>query len=57
MIAFATGALPFADGMLLEDYLDAISFREVGVHPVLWRDKWVDQIRVQAAYDSLEGFL
>ena len=57
MIAFATGAIPFADGMLLEDYLDAISAREVGVHPVLWRDKWVDQIRVQAAYDALEGFL
>ena len=47
VIAYATGCLPFRDGMLLEDYLDAVAFRSYDRIPK--SSHWVDELREQAA--------
>ncbi len=57
MIAYATGALPFRDGMHLADYLDAIDAREATLPAALHRGNWVEEYRARAAMRSLEGFV
>jgi hypothetical protein len=39
--------------MTLEDYLDAVQFRELGFVPP--REKWVDELRYQAGARSFQG--
>lgn len=55
MTAYATGLVPFHDGMLVEDFLDAIDMREAG--GVVPRDRWVDEFRELAAAQSLMDVL
>jgi hypothetical protein len=52
--AYASGALAWRDGMLLEDYYDAVSFNEAGRVP---RERWVDDLRAAAAAASLDGLI
>jgi hypothetical protein len=46
--------VPWADGMTLEDYLDAVAFRAGGVpNP----NKWVDELREKAREAKLRALL
>lgn len=53
MIALASGCLPWADGMRLDDYHDAVAFQAYGVPPA---DTWVDELKQARAAASLRGF-
>jgi len=55
--SYATGSVPFHDGMALEDYLDAVDLREVVLPAPARRSQWVDEFRAAADMQSLEGFI
>lgn len=52
MTALASGALPWRDGMRLDDYLDAVGFRSEIPNP----QEWVEEFAARKAAQSLEGF-
>ena len=53
MTALASGALPWRDGMRLDDYLDAVDFRSDGPPPA---EEWVEELAARRAAATLQGF-
>jgi hypothetical protein len=51
--AYVIGRLAWADGMLLEDYMDAIAFRD-GIPKAT---HWVDELREQAMAASFNALM